>query len=141
MQFLPWQLRLDENSVLVPDIARRRRHDRAIANDDLASLPHRLTNVVLADEVGRLLLQRRFRLGVACAFRRWGSAFGWNVPSRSEELVDPAHTALLVVDMQRDFCEAGFAFDRLGVDISMYPSMIPRLARLIEAARNANGPG
>lgn len=61
---------------------------------------------------------------------------GKEVFTELEELVDPAHTALLVVDMQRDFCEAGFAFDRLGVDISMYPPMIPRLARLIEAARN-----
>jgi nicotinamidase-related amidase len=38
--------------------------------------------------------------------------------------------------MQRDFCQPGFVFDRLGVDISMYPPMIPRLARLIEAARD-----
>src|ERR1044072_7685650 len=53
------------------------------------------------------------------------------------ELVDPAHTALLVVDMQRDFCAPGGAFHRLGVDISMYPPMIPRVARLVEAARAA----
>jgi ureidoacrylate peracid hydrolase len=62
---------------------------------------------------------------------------GKEVLTELEELVDPAHTALLVVDMQRDFCQPGFAFDRLGVDISMYPPMIPRLARLIEAARSA----
>ena len=61
---------------------------------------------------------------------------GKEVFTELEELVDPAHTALLVVDMQRDFCEPGFAFDRLGIDISMYPPMIPRLARLIEAARD-----
>lgn len=41
------------------------------------------------------------------------------------ELVDPRHTALVVVDMQRDFCIPGGAFDKLGVDISMYPPMIP----------------
>src|SRR3954466_6006161 len=56
------------------------------------------------------------------------------------ELVDPRHTALVVVDMQRDFCIPGGAFDRLGVDISMYPPMIPRLARLIEGARAAAVP-
>jgi nicotinamidase-related amidase len=56
------------------------------------------------------------------------------------ELVDPRHTALVVVDMQRDFCIPGGAFDRLGVDISMYPPMIPRLARLIEGARAAGVP-
>lgn len=56
------------------------------------------------------------------------------------ELVDPAHTALVVVDMQRDFCVPGWAFDKLGVDITMYPPMIPRLARLIEGARAAAVP-
>lgn len=54
-----------------------------------------------------------------------------------EELVDPRHTALLVVDMQRDFCVPGWAFDRLGLDISMYPLIIPRLGRLIDGARAA----
>ena len=54
-----------------------------------------------------------------------------------DELVDPRHTALVVVDMQRDFCTPGGAFDRIGVDISMYPSMVPRLAGLIDGARAA----
>jgi nicotinamidase-related amidase len=62
---------------------------------------------------------------------------GKQVLTELTELVDPAHTALIVVDMQRDFCVPGGAFDRLGVDISMYPPIIPRLARLIEAARAA----
>jgi nicotinamidase-related amidase len=62
---------------------------------------------------------------------------GKQVFTELEELVDPAHTALVVVDMQRDFCIPGGAFDRLGVDISMYPDMIPRVARLIEGARTA----
>jgi nicotinamidase-related amidase len=56
------------------------------------------------------------------------------------ELVGPRHTALVVIDMQRDFCIPGGAFDKLGVDISMYPPMIPRLARLIEGARAADVP-
>jgi nicotinamidase-related amidase len=65
---------------------------------------------------------------------------GKQVFTTLEELVDPAHTALLVVDMQRDFCTPGGAFDRLGVDISMYPPMVPRLARLIDGARAAGVP-
>lgn len=60
---------------------------------------------------------------------------GKQVFTELSELVDPAHTALVVVDMQRDFCVPGWAFDKLGVDITMYPPMIPRLARLIEGAR------
>lgn len=62
---------------------------------------------------------------------------GKQVFTELDELVDPAHTAVVVVDMQRDFCMPGWAFDRLGVDISMYPPMIARLARLIEGARAA----
>ena len=64
---------------------------------------------------------------------------GKQVFTELEELVDPAHSALLVVDMQRDFCEPGVAFDRLGVDISMYPPMIPRIARLIEGCSGREG--
>ena len=62
---------------------------------------------------------------------------GKQVFTELDELVDPAHTALVVVDMQRDFCVPGWAFDRVGVDISMYPPMIPQLAHLIEGARAA----
>jgi nicotinamidase-related amidase len=65
---------------------------------------------------------------------------GKQVFTTLEELVDPAHAALLVVDMQRDFCTPGGAFDQLGVDISMYPPMVPRLARLIDGARAAGVP-
>jgi nicotinamidase-related amidase len=65
---------------------------------------------------------------------------GKEVFTTLSELVDSRHTALVVVDMQRDFCIPGGAFDKLGVDISMYPPMIPRLARLIEGARAAGAP-
>jgi len=53
-----------------------------------------------------------------------------------DEPVAPRHTALVVVDMQRerDFCHPGGAFDLLGIDLSMYPPMIPRLAWLIGGA-------
>ena len=36
-----------------------------------------------------------------------------------EELVDPKHTALIVVDMQNDFCHPEGAFAKRGSDISM----------------------
>ena len=62
---------------------------------------------------------------------------GKQVFTELSELVDPAHTALLVVDMQRDFCQTGGAFDRLGVDISMYPPVVPRIAQVLAGARGA----
>jgi len=52
------------------------------------------------------------------------------------ELVNRKHTAVIVVDMQNDFCKAGWTFDRLGIDISMYPSMLPRLSLLLAGARD-----
>lgn len=61
---------------------------------------------------------------------------GKQVFTELAELVNPAHAALLVVDMQRDFVEGQGAFAHLGVDTSMYPAMRPRLARLLAAARD-----
>jgi len=54
------------------------------------------------------------------------------------ELVDPAHTALLLIDMQHDFVQPDGLFGRLGIDLSMYEETRPRLAFLLAAAR-ANG--
>lgn len=54
------------------------------------------------------------------------------------ELVDPKHTALVIVDMQRDFVEPDGAFGKLGVDLSMYDSMRPRLAALLDDARRSS---
>ncbi len=62
---------------------------------------------------------------------------GKQVFTELAELVDPRHAALVVVDMQRDFCTPGGAFDLLGIPISMYPEMVPRLVRLAEGARAA----
>ena len=62
---------------------------------------------------------------------------GKQIFTTTAELVDPSYTALVVVDMQKDFCSAGYAFDHEGIDISMYPAMVPRLARLLEGARAA----
>lgn len=62
---------------------------------------------------------------------------GKDVFTELGELVEPAHTALLLVDMQRDFVEPDGAFGRLGVDLSMYAAMRPRLASLRTVARAA----
>jgi nicotinamidase-related amidase len=51
------------------------------------------------------------------------------------ELVAPTHTALLLIDMQRDFVERDGSFGRLGIDLAMYDETRPRLAALLEVAR------
>ena len=52
------------------------------------------------------------------------------------ELVKPERTALVLVDMQNDFVDDDGAFGRLGIDLSMYGRMRPRLVSLLAAARD-----
>jgi nicotinamidase-related amidase len=51
------------------------------------------------------------------------------------ELVAPDHTALLIIDMQRDFVDPDGYFGSLGIDLTMYDETRPRLAALLAAAR------
>ena len=60
---------------------------------------------------------------------------GKEVFSELEELVDPSHTALLLIDMQVDFIDPQGLFGTLGIDLSMYDAIRPRLAGLLAAAR------
>jgi nicotinamidase-related amidase len=53
------------------------------------------------------------------------------------EMLDPAHTALVVVDMQNDFCaENGYIHNAQGVDMSGNKPLAARIGKLVEAARN-----
>ena len=65
---------------------------------------------------------------------------GIEVLTTLEARVAPGHTALLVVDMQNDYCSAGGASDRNGRDLSAAQAIIPSVQRLIEAARRAKVP-
>jgi ureidoacrylate peracid hydrolase len=62
-----------------------------------------------------------------------------NVPllATLAEKVDARHAALLVIDMQNDFCARGGLVDRGGRDVSGVANMVPRLKSLIAAAREA----
>ncbi|MGB0697064.1 MAG: cysteine hydrolase family protein [Rhodospirillaceae bacterium] len=53
---------------------------------------------------------------------------------------DPAFTALIVIDMQRDFIEPGGFGATLGNDVTPLQAIIPATARLIAAARKAGLP-
>jgi ureidoacrylate peracid hydrolase len=57
--------------------------------------------------------------------------------STLEQKVSPAHAAVLVVDVQNDFVADGGFFYQIGADVSTIQRSIPRLARLIEHARQA----
>ena len=54
-----------------------------------------------------------------------------------EERLDPRHTALAIIDMQKDFCVDGFATSKAGRPLGAAQSIIPRLQKLLAAAREA----
>jgi nicotinamidase-related amidase len=50
---------------------------------------------------------------------------------------DPAHAALVLIDMQRDFVEPGGFGETLGNDVSQLRAVIPPLQAVLAAAREA----
>ncbi|MFW6116355.1 MAG: cysteine hydrolase family protein [bacterium] len=55
--------------------------------------------------------------------------------STLEEIVDPEHSAVLVVDMQNDTCVKGGFLDEMGWDISAKTAMVPTLVAFLAKAR------
>ena len=53
---------------------------------------------------------------------------------------DPGHTALVVIDMQRDFIEKGGFGDSLGNDVARLEAIVPATARLIALFRRNRWP-
>lgn len=53
---------------------------------------------------------------------------------------DPQRCALVVVDMQNDFCSTDGALAGCGFDVSAAVAMTPRLAELIDRARRRDVP-
>jgi nicotinamidase-related amidase len=53
------------------------------------------------------------------------------------EVVDPRRSALLVVDVQNDYCAPGGALSREGGDISMTRAVVPNVIDMVDAARRS----
>ena len=53
---------------------------------------------------------------------------------------DPAHLALIVIDMQRDFIEPGGFGATLGNDVSLLKKIVPTVGRLLDVFRSAGLP-
>jgi len=51
--------------------------------------------------------------------------------------LDPAHAALIVIDMQRDFIEPGGFGASLGNDVSRLAAIVPTVRRLLDGCRAA----
>ena len=54
-----------------------------------------------------------------------------------KQKAEPVHTALILVDVLNDFCAEGGAMHREGRDLALVKPMLPRLEKLIHAARQA----
>ena len=65
---------------------------------------------------------------------------GIEVLTTLDERVAPRHTALLVVDMQNDYCSVGGASDRNRRNLSAIQTIIPNTRSLINGARQAGIP-
>jgi len=61
--------------------------------------------------------------------------FGKQVYDSLGEVVSPAHTAILVVDMQKDFCSPRGYFDKAGFDITPAQRIMPNIIKLIDEGR------
>jgi nicotinamidase-related amidase len=65
---------------------------------------------------------------------------GKDIPETLDELVPPDASALLIIDMQNDFCAAGGTSDLAGGDVSMFQAIVPRIAHLAATAREREIP-
>ena len=57
--------------------------------------------------------------------------------TRLAKAVEPASTALIVIDVQNDFCAKGGYYDKTGADISGVQPAVERLVGFIDQARKA----
>jgi nicotinamidase-related amidase len=68
----------------------------------------------------------------------------WDVPQKLarrlrtlDERVQPAHTALVLIDLQNDFCHPDGFMGQMGEDISFIQDTLPSIRHLLERARQA----
>lgn len=65
---------------------------------------------------------------------------GISVFDTLEEIIDPAHTAVICIDVQNDFCTAGGHFDRHGKSMEMVLQRLSTMVSFVQGAQKANIP-
>jgi len=63
---------------------------------------------------------------------------GKEILTTLEELVDPDHTALLIIDIQNDFCKIKDENGNISYSVSTYEPLIAKVKQTIDAAREAD---
>lgn len=63
--------------------------------------------------------------------------YGKSVYETLEEVFAPDHTALIVIDMQKDLLDPDGAYARNGEDVSLTRAIVPTVVDLVQAARQA----
>lgn len=66
--------------------------------------------------------------------------FGMQVPTTLPEILRSSVSALLIIDMQNDYCASGGGSDASGGDIGMYAEIIPRIAEFARRCRSYGVP-
>ena len=61
--------------------------------------------------------------------------YGRQVFTELEEIVDPRHTALLLIDVQRDFCSPDGMFGEMGRDLSIITPAVHNIRSVLDVAR------
>ena len=70
--------------------------------------------------------------------RNWAPAEkAAKAPPDFDALVDPRHTALVIVDMQNDFCHRDGVMGKAGEDLDDFPAAVEAIATLLAAARSS----
>ncbi|HLJ11496.1 MAG TPA: isochorismatase family cysteine hydrolase [Planctomycetaceae bacterium] len=65
---------------------------------------------------------------------------GIDVLDTPQELLDPARTAVVVIDMQNEIVSNGGGYAKHGYDVSPIQAIVPTIGRLLDAARQCEIP-
>src|SRR5947209_7116348 len=61
-----------------------------------------------------------------------------DVLDKAEELIDPKHTAVLIIDMQNETASDQGGYAKHGYDISRIKSIVPTVQKVLAASRKLN---
>lgn len=68
------------------------------------------------------------------------TVWGKHVYDSLDELIDPAHSAVIVVDMQNDFVHPDGYYGQHGIDLRDINAAVSTMAKVVDAARETNIP-